>query len=243
MSATSATVTVEKIVEKPAFNEKETKLLTVAMLSLKSGPPEIDIQKFMTGGGFNTIKTAQNTWGVLKKKLASMSPATENGDTGSGSTAVSSKSHACEPPNFDPADNFTAATAEKKTPKKRTKKESSGDDDAEVGGSPTKKAKKTPTPRKTAAQKKAEAAAEAGEEGAEEGAGDSPVKKTRAPRKSPAKKITAAKQAEADAEAIKQEEKNDAENENENETETEVAAEKETTVAEDEVAGEDVKME
>lgn len=27
------------------------------------------MQKFMTHGEFNTMKTAQNTWGVIKRKL------------------------------------------------------------------------------------------------------------------------------------------------------------------------------
>lgn len=238
MSSASATATGEKAAEKPLFTDKETKLLTVAMLSLKSGPPEIDMQKFTTAGGFNTVKTAQNTWGVLKKKLAAMSPApnNEDGDPGSGSTAISSKPCATVSPNLDIADNHIAATSEKKTPKKRTKKDSSAEDDAETEESPTKKPKKTPTPRKTAAQKKAEAAAaETGEEGGEEVATGSPVKK---PKKAGTPRKTAAqKKVDADAEIIKKEEQEDAEKENEDET----VAEKEN-VAETEVDGEHVKM-
>lgn len=96
MSATqtsSATGAVEKPVEKPTFTEKEIGLLTVAMLSLKSGAPDLDMQKFMAGGNFNTLKTAQNTWGVIKKKLIALAPAPADGEAGSP-TVSGTTSHA-----------------------------------------------------------------------------------------------------------------------------------------------------
>jgi hypothetical protein len=49
------------------------------MLSLKSGAPEIDLPRFVIHGNFNTLKTAQNTWGVLKKKLVSAIPPVSDG--------------------------------------------------------------------------------------------------------------------------------------------------------------------
>lgn len=91
-ASTGSATAAEKPAEKTLFTERESALLQVAMLSLKSGAPDIDIQKFTAGGGFNTVKTAQNTWGVIKKKLLTLSPpATENGEA--GSAALSSKSH------------------------------------------------------------------------------------------------------------------------------------------------------
>jgi hypothetical protein len=84
----SATIVAPTITEKPIFSEKETKLLTVAMLSLKSGAPDLDMAKFMAGGEFNTMKTAQNTWGVLKKKLIALSPVADEAATGSGLSHV-----------------------------------------------------------------------------------------------------------------------------------------------------------
>lgn len=47
------------------------------MMSLKSGPPEIDMAKFFKGGEFNTLKTAQNTWGKLRAKLKQLAPEEE----------------------------------------------------------------------------------------------------------------------------------------------------------------------
>jgi hypothetical protein len=49
------------------------------MLSLKYGAPEIDLPRFVIHGNFNTLKTAQNTWGVLKKKLVSAIPPVSDG--------------------------------------------------------------------------------------------------------------------------------------------------------------------
>jgi hypothetical protein len=53
------------------FTEKEERVLKAAWSCLKS-PPEIDIEKLKDAAGFNTTKTASNTWGNIKKKLASM---------------------------------------------------------------------------------------------------------------------------------------------------------------------------
>ncbi|KAI4749001.1 hypothetical protein E4T50_00786 [Aureobasidium sp. EXF-12298] len=53
------------------FTEKEEMVLKAAWRCLKSGPPEIDMEKLMRAAGFNTMKTTSNTWGVIKKKLFS----------------------------------------------------------------------------------------------------------------------------------------------------------------------------
>lgn len=74
--------------EAPAsqFTPKEQALLIAAMSSLKSGtwqyrqtsltyadlilgPPELDMDLFVRFGNFTAKKTAQNQWGLLKKKL------------------------------------------------------------------------------------------------------------------------------------------------------------------------------
>ena len=66
---------------KPVFTEKEERVLKAAWQCLKT-PPEIDIEKLKEAAGFNTTKTAQNTWGVIKKKLATLTPAGADGDGG-----------------------------------------------------------------------------------------------------------------------------------------------------------------
>jgi hypothetical protein len=60
------------------FTEKEERVLKAAWSCLKS-PPEVDIEKLKDAAGFNTTKTASNTWGVIKKKLAALSPAEGEG--------------------------------------------------------------------------------------------------------------------------------------------------------------------
>lgn len=76
--------------QKPVFTEKEDRILKIAFLCLKSGAPEIDIEKLTKMGEFHTQKTAQNTWGIIKKKLLALAPPSssegeddeENGATG-----------------------------------------------------------------------------------------------------------------------------------------------------------------
>lgn len=55
---------------KSVLTPREEELFKIAMLHcLKSGAPEIDYEKFMQYGNFNTMKTTQNTWGKMKAKL------------------------------------------------------------------------------------------------------------------------------------------------------------------------------
>ena len=86
---TSTASTDKKEGDKPLFTPKEQNLLNVAMMHcLKSGPPEIDYEKFKEHGDFNTMKTAQNTWGKIKAKLKQAAPAKkddgEDGGEGDG---------------------------------------------------------------------------------------------------------------------------------------------------------------
>jgi len=68
--------------QKPAFTEKEDRVLKIAMLCLKSGIPEIDMEKLTKMGEFNTQKTAQNTWGIIKKKLLALAPPSSSEEGG-----------------------------------------------------------------------------------------------------------------------------------------------------------------
>jgi hypothetical protein len=65
--------------DKSLFTEKEEKVLKAAWHCLKS-PPEIDIEKLRVAAEFNTTKTASNTWGVIKKKLATLAPPSAEGE-------------------------------------------------------------------------------------------------------------------------------------------------------------------
>ena len=69
----------EQTNEKPFFTEKEERVLKAAWHCLKS-PPEIDIEKLRVAADFNTTKTASNTWGTVKKKLASLAPPVAEGE-------------------------------------------------------------------------------------------------------------------------------------------------------------------
>ncbi|KAI4762614.1 hypothetical protein E4T52_10750 [Aureobasidium sp. EXF-3400] len=108
----------------PVFTEKEEMVLKAAWRCLKSGPPEVDMEKLMKAAGFNTMKTTSNCWGVIKKKLFS------DGDGNALPTA----------PNT-PAKPKAAPKGKKSAPastpsKKRTKKVDGGDaeDDDEDEG-------------------------------------------------------------------------------------------------------------
>lgn len=76
----SAQDTSSSAAAKPSFTEKEERILKLAWQCLKS-PPEIDIEKLREVGEFNTTKTASNTWGLIKKKLASIAPMAEGDGT------------------------------------------------------------------------------------------------------------------------------------------------------------------
>lgn len=68
----SAAAADKKDTTVPTFTEKEDRVMKIAWTCLKSGPPDVDIAKLTKAAGFNTSKTAANTWGVIKKKLLSM---------------------------------------------------------------------------------------------------------------------------------------------------------------------------
>lgn len=87
ITMTSDTETGNKLAEKSVFTEREEALLKIAWNCLKTAPEvcyahamsqevtsltetsQIDYEKFQVAGGFNTMKTTQNTWGKIKKKL------------------------------------------------------------------------------------------------------------------------------------------------------------------------------
>ncbi|KAI7236749.1 hypothetical protein KC330_g3582 [Hortaea werneckii] len=125
----SAAAADKKDATVPTFTEKEERVMKIAWTCLKSGPPDVDIAKLTTAAGFNTSKTAANTWGAIKKKLLSM-----GGDGEEGAEAQ-------DAPKTPKA---------KATPKKRGKKADADDEaDAEAGagaedGTPNKKQRKTP---------------------------------------------------------------------------------------------------
>ncbi|KAI6810305.1 hypothetical protein KC327_g18040 [Hortaea werneckii] len=140
-TSSAAAAAEKKDTTVPTFTEKEDRVMKIAWTCLKSGPPDVDIAKLTKAAGFNTTKTAANTWAVIKKKLLSM-----GGDGGEGGEAQ-------DAPKTPKA---------KATPKKRGKKaDADGEDDAEAGagaedGSPKRKQRKTPVKK----GKKAEQAAD-----------------------------------------------------------------------------------
>ncbi|KAG9688171.1 hypothetical protein KCU95_g2981, partial [Aureobasidium melanogenum] len=98
------------------FTEKEEMVLKAAWRCLKSGPPEIDMEKLMKAAGFNTMKTTSNTWGVIKKKLFT------DVDGDSLPTAPNT------PAKPKPAAKGKKAAATPTPSKKRTKKDAENED-------------------------------------------------------------------------------------------------------------------
>ncbi|KAK5716849.1 hypothetical protein LTR17_016300 [Elasticomyces elasticus] len=139
-------------VEKALFTPKEEAVLKVAWSCLKSGAPEIDFEKLVKAYGFNTTKTAQNTWGVIKKKLASITPVLEGEEPKTPvkpkAKASPTKKRTKKSEDGDDDDEEKTASPEKKprkSPAKKTKKsEDGGDDEEEKTESPEKKPRKSP---------------------------------------------------------------------------------------------------
>lgn len=70
------------------LSAREEELFKVAMLHcLKSGVPEIDIDKFIVHGDFKAKKTAQNMWGTIKGKVFPKKEAVE-GEPGDGTYSL-----------------------------------------------------------------------------------------------------------------------------------------------------------
>ncbi|KAF1932388.1 uncharacterized protein M421DRAFT_2020 [Didymella exigua CBS 183.55] len=129
------------------FSERELQILSWAMQSLKSGPPEIDNEKLAEFAGMTNPRSASNAWAALKKKL--MAPADPNA-----------------PPPPTPkrgggrkkkeADGEDGETTPKKTPRKRAAKEAEdGDASPKKKGRPAK-AKPRQEPEDEDAKAKAE---------------------------------------------------------------------------------------
>lgn len=89
-SSAAAAAADKKDTTVPTFTEKEERVMKIAWTCLKSGPPDVDIAKLTKAAGFNTTKTAANTWGAIKKKLLSM-----GGDGGEEGVEGQGKSSSC----------------------------------------------------------------------------------------------------------------------------------------------------
>ena len=134
--------------DKPVFTEKEERVLKAAWHCLKA-PPEVDLEKLRVAADFNTIKTASNTWGVIKKKLAAMAPAGAEGEGGGEccpecllkqflQVADCDCAYATDSPIATPKSKDEA------TPKKRGKKATVEDADYDDDGETPTKKRKTP---------------------------------------------------------------------------------------------------
>ncbi|KAK1058829.1 hypothetical protein LTR33_013291 [Friedmanniomyces endolithicus] len=176
--------------EKPVFTEKEERVLKVAWQCLKSGPPDVDVEKLAKAGGFNTTKTASNTWGTIKKKLLAMAPPETDEGEGDGAGGTGGKRahlltrflvptllnmivllRTSEDTAKTPTKTPTKAKA-KATPKKRAKKTDDGDEEGEEASS-EKKPRKSPVKKgKKAATNPSVVAAADDEEGAENEEGE-----------------------------------------------------------------------
>ena len=140
----------------PSFTEREDRILKLVWLCLKSGPPEVDMDKLTKLGDFQTKKTASNTWGTIKKKLLSMASSTNeegNGEGEHGACKCSSLHQTALAKSLTARITATPAKSTPKakaTPRKRGKKADAEGEAAadggedEVEGTPPKKQRKSP---------------------------------------------------------------------------------------------------
>ncbi|TIA39402.1 hypothetical protein D6C76_09005 [Aureobasidium pullulans] len=112
------------------FTEREEMVLKVAWRCLKSGPPEIDIEKLTKAAGFNTQKACSNMWSGLKKKLLTdvdgnalpTAPATPKPTKGKKGTATPAKKRAKKDVDDDEDDEDEGRSIAKKTKPSPVKK-------------------------------------------------------------------------------------------------------------------------
>ena len=67
--------------------------MVAAMMSLKSGTIEVDMDRLVINGRFNTKKTASNQWGALKKKILAMSGVGADSDGAKGAATGECRTH------------------------------------------------------------------------------------------------------------------------------------------------------
>ncbi|TIA08088.1 hypothetical protein D6C80_09420 [Aureobasidium pullulans] len=104
------------------FTDREEMVLKVAWRCLKSGPPEINIEKLTKAAGFNTQKTCSNMWSGLKKKLLTdvdgnalpTAPATPKPTKGKKGTATPAKKRAKKDVDDDEDDEDEGRSIAKK---------------------------------------------------------------------------------------------------------------------------------
>ncbi|THX70292.1 hypothetical protein D6D05_08677 [Aureobasidium pullulans] len=109
------------------FTDREEMVLKVAWRCLKSGPPEIDIEKLTKAAGFNTQKTCSNMWSGLKKKLLTdvdgnalpTAPATPKPTKGKKGTATPAKKRAKKDVDDDEDEGRSIAKKTKPSPVKK----------------------------------------------------------------------------------------------------------------------------
>ncbi|KAF2679302.1 hypothetical protein K458DRAFT_490625 [Lentithecium fluviatile CBS 122367] len=138
----------------PMFTEREMQMLGFAMLSLKSGPPEIDYEKLAKFAGMTNHRSAGNAWAKIKTKLVETidggaAPATPK--RGGAKKKAAAKDGSAEGEGAD------GESPTKKTPRKRAAKKQEVD-----GGetSPKKKGRAAAKGKKGADKENAEAKTE-----------------------------------------------------------------------------------
>ncbi|KAK5167552.1 uncharacterized protein LTR77_007251 [Saxophila tyrrhenica] len=163
---------------KSTLTPKEEELFKVAMLfCLKSGAPEIDIDKFITHGEFKTKKTAQNTWARIKSKMFPKKETAEGEGEDGAATPKTTKTPQTPKTPSTPKTTKTskalttpnAPNGGPSTPLKRTSSDDLVDDEEEVyeegsdAGSPKKKPRTMTMKQRAAARAFAIVAAEIAE--------------------------------------------------------------------------------
>lgn len=132
------------------FTEKEALVMKSALLCVKSGMPDIDIQRLTKVAGFNTEKTASNTWAVVKKKVLALEERMSLGEEFCFLEKTGGK--ACVGCTITMLKTDLVVGGGEYSPKKRSNKTSHDDqDESEAATNPKKKTRKTPAKTKTTA--------------------------------------------------------------------------------------------
>ncbi|ORY19443.1 hypothetical protein BCR34DRAFT_582166 [Clohesyomyces aquaticus] len=109
------------------FTERELQILSWAMQSLKSGPPEVDYEKLAVFAGMSNPRSASNAWAKIRTKL--MTPS--DGTAAPKPTPKKKKAAAKAKDDGSDEANGDEPTTPKKTPRKRTAKKQEAGNEAD----------------------------------------------------------------------------------------------------------------
>ncbi|KAJ9664068.1 hypothetical protein H2201_005308 [Coniosporium apollinis] len=118
------------------LDERETRLVAIAMQCLKSGAPDVDLDKFAAMAGYASAASAGNAWRPLKNKIFNTAADVD------GAVPVTPKKKRGPNKAKKAAEDGATEGEDDATPKKTPKRKAAPKDSGEDGASPKKRGRK-----------------------------------------------------------------------------------------------------